>query len=324
MNEQYAYAVARIRVKELSLFNRQVIERLMSCGSYEECLRVLAEKGWGDGTPGLEAERILELEREKTWALLRELVGDLSVFRAFLYRSDFQNLKAAIKAVVTDAPEDLLQSLFPVQGMVDAQLMLRAVRENDFALLPAFLGEPGKEAYLALLHTRDGQLCDIILDKAALCATLLAGQESGDEMITQYAQLTVATADIKIAVRGQRTGKSAAFLRRALAPCPTLDVERLAQAAQKEETLFQYLETTPYTGAAKAIARSASAFEKWCDDEMMSLIAGQKSNPFTVAPLAAYLLARENEIKTVRMILSGKRNHLDGDAIRARLRDMYV
>ena len=47
-------------------------------------------------------------------------------------------------------------------------------------------------------------------------------------------------------------------------------------------------------------------------------------NPFGIGPLAAYLIARENEIKTVRIILSGKLNELPEESIRERVREMYV
>ena len=38
----------------------------------------------------------------------------------------------------------------------------------------------------------------------------------------------------------------------------------------------------------------------------------------------AYLLARENEIKCVRMVLTGKLNGMPEGTIRERLREMYV
>ena len=38
----------------------------------------------------------------------------------------------------------------------------------------------------------------------------------------------------------------------------------------------------------------------------------------------AYVIARQNEIKTVRIILSGKQNELPDDSIRERVRKMYV
>ena len=47
----YTYAVARIRSKELSLLNSQAIEQLLAAKSYDECMRLLADRGWGDGEP---------------------------------------------------------------------------------------------------------------------------------------------------------------------------------------------------------------------------------------------------------------------------------
>ena len=77
-------------------------------------------------------------------------------------------------------------------------------------------------------------------------------------------------------------------------------------------------------GAVEVLNQSASAFERWCDNRLIEKIQPQKYETTTVAPLAAWLLARENEIKTVRILLSGKRNGLSDDAIRERLREMYV
>ena len=47
-------------------------------------------------------------------------------------------------------------------------------------------------------------------------------------------------------------------------------------------------------------------------------------NSFSLGPLVAYVLARENEIKTVRIILTGKRSGLPEEFIRERAREMYV
>ena len=75
---------------------------------------------------------------------------------------------------------------------------------------------------------------------------------------------------------------------------------------------------------AEALAESPSAFERWCDNKIIQTIKPQKYNPFSVEPLVAYVLARENEIKTVRIILSAKANNLPEDSIRERVREMYV
>ena len=63
----YAYAVARIRTKELGLLKGAFLEQLLGAKSYEECIQLLSEKGWGDGTT-MDAEQILRGEEEKKLA----------------------------------------------------------------------------------------------------------------------------------------------------------------------------------------------------------------------------------------------------------------
>ena len=69
----YAYAVARIRTKELGLLKGAFLEQLLAAKSYEECIQLLSEKGWGDGTT-MDAEQILRGEEEK-WTTFRPLTS---------------------------------------------------------------------------------------------------------------------------------------------------------------------------------------------------------------------------------------------------------
>lgn len=64
MSEQYTYAVARIRSKEVSLFSQATIEQLVAAKSHEQCIQLLLEKGWGDSDSSIEdAEAILSREK---------------------------------------------------------------------------------------------------------------------------------------------------------------------------------------------------------------------------------------------------------------------
>jgi V/A-type H+-transporting ATPase subunit C len=317
----YTYAVARIRSKELSLLNQSDIDHMMNCNSENECLRFLADKGWVRADEE-NAQQILNDEKGKTWQLIRELVSDMSVFDTFLYSSDFHNLKAAIKQVYSN---HALEDIYLTDGTVNPELILSAAREHDFSTLPDYLRACAEEAYQVLLHTENSQLCDSIIDKATLDTILKKGKSSGIELLSQYAELKVASADIHIALRCLKTGKKKDFIKQALAECDSLNVTSLADAVlEGEDAIYHYLESTVYSDAVEAIKISSSAFERWCDNLIISHIRPQKYNPFTVSPLAAYILARENEIKTVRILLSGKRNQISDDLIRERLREMYV
>ena len=319
---QYAYAVSRIRSKELLLLNNQFLDQLIAANTYQEALQLLTEKGWGKADETQTAEVLLNSETEKTWDLIREMVDDMSVFDVFLYANDYHNLKAAIKTVYTDSK---LQNVFIPQGTIDPQTILEAIRETKYEMLPERMRLVAEEALQTLLHTKDSQLSDIMIDKAALDAIYEAGKESDNELISLYAEITVVIANIKTAVRAQRTAKSYDFIMRALAECDTLDIKTLAQAAANSfEAICEYLLMTEYAGAVEALNESPSAFERWSDNLIMHKIRPQIYNPFTIGPLAAYILARENEIKTVRIILSGKLNDLAVESIRERLRDMYV
>ncbi|QHQ61741.1 V-type ATP synthase subunit C [Anaerocolumna sedimenticola] len=320
-DNQYIYAVARIRSLELSLLDKTFFDQLLACKSFEDCLRLLSDKGWGRNGD-LTAEQLLESEREKIWDTIKELVKDTSVFDTFLYGNDFHNLKAAIKQVYMN---EEVPGIFISRGTIAPESILKAVMEHDFSTLPKRMSACAEEAYQVQFHTGDSQLCDVIIDKAALESIYQSGKTSGNDLLNEYAELKVASADINIAIRSYKTGKKREFLERAIADCTSLDRKKLIEAAQSgEEEIYDYLSNTAYSDAVQAIKESLSSFDRWCDNLIIRHIKPQKYNSFTLSPIAAYILARENEIKSVRILLSGKLNDLPEESIRERLREMYV
>lgn len=319
---EYTYAVARIRALEVSLFSQSTIDQLMACKDYDAALNFIVDKGWGGMDVKKDADAILAAERNKIWETIRELGVPMNTFDVLSYPNVFHNLKTAIKEVYMDVKHDE----FYYEGTVPSREELRdIVSKKEFFKLPKSMEAAAKDAYETILHTSDGQLCDVIIDQACLMAVDEAGKQSDAEIIRKYAETVVAVANIKIAVRCQKTGKSIEFMRRAMAPCGGLDIERLAKAALSGfDAVCEYLSTSGFADAAEALKESPSAFERWCDNYLIDMIRPQKYNAFSVGPLVAYVLARENEIKTVGIILSGKLNGLADDSIRERIREMYV
>ena len=83
VDKNYVYAVAAIRSEELKLLNASFLDQLIQAKSADECMRILAEKGWGredTKTP----EDMLAAEREKTWETVTQFVPNRSVFDVFL------------------------------------------------------------------------------------------------------------------------------------------------------------------------------------------------------------------------------------------------
>ena len=256
MSEQYTYAVARIRALEVALFSNATIDQLIACPDYEQCLQFLAEKGWGDSDTPAEAEAVLNREEEKIWEVVKDLHVDMDKFDVLSYPKLFHNLKAAIKEVCAGEQN---RHIFYDDVSVPGEAMIEIVREKEFGKLPPNMQNAAAEAYEAMLHTRDGQLCDIIIDKAALDAVYEAGKTAPDAIIRDYAESTVAVADIKIAVRSQKTAKSLEFMTRAMAECSSVNVAQLSKAALNGmDAIREYLMGTAYAEGAET--RIASEF----------------------------------------------------------------
>ena len=277
---KYTYAVARIRALEVSLFSSSTIEQLIACKDHESCLRFLTEHGWGGVDVPLNADAILTREQEKIWETIREMQVDMDVFDVLSYPNWFHNLKAAVKEVCTGKSG---ANIYFEGTPISKEEMTRIIREKDYQALPENMREAASEAVDTLLHSGDGQLCDVIIDRATMEAILAAGKKSKAAIIRDYAESTVAVANIKVAVRCCKTGKSLEFMKRAMAPCKTLNVERLAHAALVGlDAVMEYLNGAGYAEAAEALKESPSAFERWCDNRIIETIQPQKTNPFSV------------------------------------------
>lgn len=322
MQQDYTYAVARIRFRETKLLSDTDLHSLLASKDVDTMLRQLRDKGWGDNTD-CRPEELLSMEENKLWEFIEETVEDISVLNFLLIQNDYHNLKVILKCITRDAKTD---GMLLDNSVEDSDAIYTAIKAREYGDLPEYMQEVAKEAMTTLLQTSDGQLCDIIVDKACMEHVYRLGKESDNDMIRLYCELFVASADIKIAVRCAKTKKKLDFIRRAMAECDSLDIEKLAQAAcEGREAVIAYLGMTDrYRSAVDAISTSMAAFEKWCDDYMTGSMKPQKWEPFGIGPIVAYIIARQNEIKAVRMILSAKINGLPEDTIKERLREMYV
>ena len=154
---------------------------------------------------------------------------------------------------------------------------------------------------------------------------MVCAKESKDSTLISYGELLVASADIKIAVRAALCGKDESFLRRALSECDTLDLDYLIRAALSgTEAIYNYLKNTDYADAIPELKSSPQAFERWCDDLIIRSLRPQLYNSFGLGPIAAYIIARETEIKSVRILLCARENGFPTEAIRERIRETYV
>jgi V/A-type H+-transporting ATPase subunit C len=322
MEKDYTYGVARIRALESNLFSDETMANLLQCDSFEECMNFLRDVGWGNQNLEQSLDEMLDYETAKTKQVLSELTENDSQVDILNIADEFHNLKAAIKQVCT---EEETKNVFYTHCKLDLEFVKECIRQGQYSSLPENMMNPAKEATEILLKTGNGQLCDMIIDKAALEAIKLAGEQSDNSLVKKYADAQVAISDIKIAVRCAKTHKDSSFVINCLVPCAGVNISELAMAVDGGiDSVCDYLEMAGYSQAVEALKSSTSVFECWCDNKIIEDIKPEKYNSFTIGPIIAYVIARQMEIKTVKIILSGKLNGFDNDFIRERIRIMYV
>ncbi len=317
---KYIFAVASIRAREKNLLSDQDVQTMAGMKDSKAVVSYLTERGWGTNADSNDAESVLSTEEEKVDRILQDLGVDPFVVDVLSYRDQFHNLKAAVKVVCTGVDDP--NAFYENKTLPPNELVI-AVRDGDFDKLPSYMRKAAKEAKDILLSTRDGQRCDVIIDRACLDAMENAA-DSSDPFIRDYAESMVAVTNIKVAVRACRTKRSYSTIVAALAPCRSFDTGELARAAALNiDAVYEYLTRKGFAAAVDAIKESFSAFERWCDNQTMEMILPEKHVIDSSGPVVAFYLARKNEIQMARIIITAKDNGFPDSAISERVRKMY-
>lgn len=320
-NNDYLFAVATIRANEVNLLKEADMEQLINAPDYKKAIAVLCDKGYSE-PEGSDYSAMLDAEITKTWELINKSAPEAEALKTFVVKNDFQNLKAILKSEVSghNASE-----YFVSPCVADPDDMLEKIKERKFDDLPQFLSQTAKEAFDTITKTSNGQLCDAVIDTAALENIVAFAKESNDDTLIEYAEDFCIAANIKTAYRSLKTGKNRAFMELSVAKSEKIDRENLIKSALAGETeFFDFLVNSGFSGYGEALKKGTSAFEKFCDDKMLDTMKKAKMTAFGISPLAAYFVAKETEIKCLRIILSAKVSGFSNDVIRERMRELYV
>lgn len=318
----YAYAVARVRANELTLLSEADLEQIIIADSYRDAMKKLSDLGWGDWDGTVDYPEYIEAYSDKTWRFLKDTLDDIHELDLLILPNDMQNLKATLKNIIL---QHRTEGLYTPTTVYDTREIAQLVTEKRFEELPEFMIEPVKEAYAILVSGAGGQKADAVIDRATLERIRELSEESGSPLLMKMSERRIACADIKVACRCAKTGKSMDFIKESLVPCSTLSLDELAAAAcDSPEAVLAYIDKTDYAEGAEKMRESTSAFEKWTDDTMLDCVSEARYTAFGIAPVVAYYLAREAEIKSARIILSAKKNNLPESVIRERVRALYV
>ncbi len=318
---EYAYAVSHIRAHENALLSNAELEQLISEKSAKDALRILTDKGFNidnfNSVNEMLNEKLLE-----AYTLIEDSAPDEEELKILTVRNDFNNLKAALKSLAADT-EPSSCYMFPTT--LDLEEMYKALADKRYFDLPIQMQYIARKAYDILIRSMDAQRCDVCVDKFTLRSMQEIANKAKNDFISRYVDAFVALTDIKTAYRCAKTKKHHNFIYDSICGSEDIQKEMLIAAAEKGvDALLEYLEKTSYRQAALKLKESTEAFERYSDDVLMQIVKDAKLKAFGIEPLLAYYLAMETQIKCLRIILECKAMGVSEDAIRERMRELYV
>lgn len=318
---EFAYAVARIRSNETKLLSSNTVESLVNAHDYDEALKILSEAGYGDFDK-FDEDVLLSKRMREAFELIYESAPEKSCLDFLIVKNDFHNIKALLKGMVLNVDtENLLLS----PSVTSPKELKEALETKQYSSLPYGFGDILKEAYELVTETMDGQKLEVYLDKRCVETSVMLAKLSEDEFSVSLSGLMASLCDIRIALRCLKTGKDKNFMMSALADVPSVDKEALCQAVLSgEDALCAYVKRLGFESLSESVKTGYAAFEKVSDDMLIEKIKNAKYQCLGIAPLVAYYFATDAEVKTVRIILSCKKNGMDSESIRERVRVLYV
>ncbi len=307
----YAFSVSAVRVREKSLLTKAQVETLVTAPNEASVLRLLEDYGYSGITEG--PDRVISEKLRGITEFVGDVCPNMEVFSFLFVNNDFHNLKAAMKCAVSGIEPD---GYFLPPSAISLDEIKKAVSEKRFDLLPEEFSAVS-EAWDALTRTMNGQICEVILDRGAIEASVKIAERLEDEFCMGLAELRAQLSAFLIAYRCAVAGKSRDFVNFALPELGGIDKKALTAAAIAgcdEVAAFakRYgIREDDITGAKDIVTASERLESEY--------IAKSAFVSMGTAPIVSYYLKAEREIVRIRVILSCKRCGFAEDVIRQRV-----
>lgn len=325
---RYTYAVGRIRVLESRLVRQEIFERMLEEKDPFLSLKLLSEspdysKEVSDLKGIKDFETILLRQLKNTYRIINELTKDHQITNLFFFRYDIHNIKVYLKTkfIRSIKPEPYIQL-----GLLSIEALIQKIKEERFKELPLGVGD----IVLSLIRSSQSDI-DIVLDKFFYNKCWEAFSKFKNPFLIRLYRATVDLSNIKIAIRLKILNESNLKTQEIFLEHGHLDKEVFV--ATKEASLEDFVSIFKRTEYKEIVRDAIKSFEeeatlvrleRLSGDFIMDFLKQAKYLHFGIEPLIGYLLAKENEIRTIKALVSGKLAGLPEDLIKNRICQSYI
>jgi V/A-type H+-transporting ATPase subunit C len=321
-NWEYAYASAQVRVLETLMLPRAVFVDMANAESFAAATELLAgtEYAIDGGADSAAIEEMLLERRSAVRALFADLMPNKTTVMLIRSREDFANMRLAVRRVVTERPMGLDYSN---EGCVPAEEFEEIFEQEEYSRLPDYLQDAVEAAVLGYYENKDIRQIDYAIDRVEAAWWIRWARPLDCVFGLSLARLQIDLNNLRTMLRLKAAERDE---REHFLPDGFVDrnlfIQGLETGYEAVGTLFY---ATPYAGLLEesiAYLRAENSFlrmEQKCEDHVMGFLKTTRQVAAGPQPVIAYLLMKEAEIRTVRMMLVGKKNGLSSKLMLDRL-----
>ncbi len=322
MSDKFVYQNARIKAIETRLLSQQQQQRLLDASNVSEVFKLLVEMGFGQGVAveNGDFDKVFEAEEHFASSVLRQFNVD-GELDAFLLLNDYHNLKALLKASVMgeESPYLMAEGIFEIEK-------IKAAIVGEISDLPQEMTQIISKINKLISESKaTPRVIDTMVDKASYRAALNSIKRNA-KLIKQYFSAKIDYLNILSFFRCKRSEQSQKFFLEALIDGGELSEDFFASAYESPNEVFkEKCKFTPYRDlVAKAVDdNNLIAFEVAIDNALLKLWRENFNDMFSPAPILYYYFEKLTEIKVIKLIVAGVKNHVEPSLIKERMREIY-
>lgn len=327
-NTIFGQSVARIRFLETKMLDKSKLEVLAGAKGFEDCIRLLQDSTYGEYVGISSYEEGLKTSIEDLYrdmykiSPIRELVDILAI------RYDGHNIKCLIKDNITGIDTS---TIVINAGMIPVDTLKYMIKEENFKDMPKTLKFYVKKALQSYKDTQNPQEIDMTIDIGMYQYMLEVARESNLEYLNEIVKVLIDVVNIKTFIRIKIQNKGRDFLEKVFIQGGHLNIDVFTN--NLNTSLDNFANRISHTTHSKWVKEGIGDYakdnylgsiEKHGDNYILDYLWKAKLIMFGPEPLIAYILAKENEIRALRIVLTGKKNRVLPEIIKERLRDTYV
>lgn len=312
---RYVFETARIRAIETRMLSAATLLDMANAENFEQAadLLVAGEYALPHGSKNFTGvENVLRLRRSAVRELFAELMIDEPIVELFRARDDFANLRLALRRTLTEKP---LGTGYSGDGNVSPEIFAEVFEQENYDLLPPYMQEAIEQAVVAFYQYKDIRWIDYAIDGVQARYNLATAQRLKSLFLLGLFRIQIDLTNIRTMLRLKFTESQQ---RKVFVEGGYIEFDRLEHGLELGyESAGQLFFVTPYhqlieTGTGYLTSdKSFLRLERQCEDYLMGFLKTTIQITAGPQPIIAYLLMKENEIRSVRLILTAKRNSLD-------------